>query len=866
MNPRQYASLVFLCVLSGALSAAELPPRAIAQIGSHRFYHGPGIKCAALSPDGTRVASIAEAPRLVDQRQVTERTIVLWDAVTGERIREVQSPSGALSHVVFSPDGKLLAAICNVAPKRSCAVIFDSATGKVRQQFGEFGIVVYQEFSRDGKQLHVSELEGAVSAWEVSSGKQQRRWESPLPLADEQGNFELHRRRGRLALDGKVVIWVRAVLLKQKDWLHGCSGISCFDARTNKLLYKKTLDRKPDALSVSFSSDGKRMAARLDKLRVWDTDGGKELLAIDVPDLETFTLTPDGRHALICDTQNRVSLWDLEKGKPLRDISPGFLPIDHNVLQTQPTFSADGKTLILAAGSTLRVFETATGKERIIPGHRSPVMPHFSTDGQTLFTNCEELRCRWDVSGKDPKLLSQDKRQSWELKRMRISPDGRLFLDYQNGRVRLRDTATGRVLRELEKYDVPADSAWFSPSASRILIRHAEDDDKRNKPGFKETYRLYDAKTGKATGEFVAEFDRGNPFFSPNERLVVWHDEASTVHLHDAVTGKPVRTLQTVEDAEDATNLNIRFSADSAQLLIRPYVSICIIDSEVMFHNHSVMQPARVFDIASGKLVRSLYLDPARTSKGALLTTAAWSPDGRLLALAEEGSGVIRLLEIASGKVRAEFAGHRDGVHGLAFSPDGKTLASGGEDNVVFLWDVTGEQDQKAARRELPACWTDLTSEDGKRAGAAMASLIRTPDQGITLLRKQLHPAEPLDEKRIAQLLSDLDTRNFPRREAASRELARMGTRVEPALRRALKDAETLEMRRRLESVLKQLEHNELSPETLREVRAIEALEHIATVPARQLLETLAKGAADARLTQEAKAALTRLNRMSASK
>src|SRR6185312_14945802 len=102
------------------------------------------------------------------------------------------------------------------------------------------------------------------------------------------------------------------------------------------------------------------------------------------------------------------------------------------------------------------------------------------------------------------------------------------------------------------------------------------------------------------------------------------------------------------------------------------------------------------------------------------------SPDNRLLAVAEKESGIVRLIEIASGKLRAEFAGHRHGVHGLAFAPDGKTLASGGEDNVVFLWDVTGARTlatvDKASANDLARWWSDLAAEDGKRAGVAAAS------------------------------------------------------------------------------------------------------------------------------------------------
>jgi hypothetical protein len=51
--------LLVLCVLSPAPAADELPPRALARLGDYRFYHGPEIACAVLSPDGSRVASAA---------------------------------------------------------------------------------------------------------------------------------------------------------------------------------------------------------------------------------------------------------------------------------------------------------------------------------------------------------------------------------------------------------------------------------------------------------------------------------------------------------------------------------------------------------------------------------------------------------------------------------------------------------------------------------------------------------------------------------------------------------------------------------------------------------------------------------------
>jgi type IV secretory pathway VirB4 component len=69
------------------------------------------------------------------------------------------------------------------------------------------------------------------------------------------------------------------------------------------------------------------------------------------------------------------------------------------------------------------------------------------------------------------------------------------------------------------------------------------------------------------------------------------------------------------------------------------------------------------------------------------------------------------------------------------------------------------------------------------------------------------------------------------------------------------------ELRRRLETLLSKLQGPITSTETLRSLRAIEVLEHIATPEARELLQKLARGAPEARLTREAKTAVERLGR-----
>src|SRR5262249_55322438 len=140
-------------------------------------------------------------------------------------------------------------------------------------------------------------------------------------------------------------------------------------------------------------------------------------------------------------------------------------------------------------------------------------------------------------------------------------------------------------------------------------------------------------------------------------------------------------------------------------------------------------------------------------------------------------------------------------------------------------------------------------------------TLVASPQQAVPFLKKRLQPAAPVDTERINRLIKSLDDDVFEVREKATAELKKFGEQAEAALRKALAAGPSAEVRLRLESLLEKLGDPSSSAQRLHALRAVEVLDFIGTPEAQEVLKTLSKGAPEARLTQEAKAALERLGR-----
>lgn len=782
-----------------------LPDGVLARFGTARLRHA----------DGVVVAFAGEKAVVSTGRDSSFR---YWDVATGSLSRKLPGPHGDF-RCACNPDGSILATWNHKPPG---IALWDLKVGKLLRIIP---LKTYQDsrdlaFTADGKSLGVIE-DDKFHLYDPATGD-----EKTLP-------FKVPYRPDHIALspDGKVVAIcnrTQGIVLREVD-----------TGNERRRIQDK------EGTCVAFAPDGKTLAVaggykRGARLYDPETGAAKGELPIlprrgNRGDYYHMAFSHDGRILATVGGAQPAVLWDVAERKELHR-----LPV---TWASGMTFSTDDKTFAISVYSSIRLWDTRTGKE-----------------------------------------LHPNEGQTGEVNAVAISPDGRFVVSgsYWDYSVHVWDSASGRLLHVLDKNDADIRKLdfgldgetfvsaggesvirqWNAVSGKQIRefplkgpnievtqqvrnLRHSADGKiiaavSSGYGGTGVTLWAWDADTGKeiVRRPFVHEVinDCG---FSPDAKTIVGGDKDRVV-LEDVLNGK-TRKLPMVHGP-------LAFSKDGAMLAVAK----------------SAGETLAVWDLARDR--ESLAME----SGGVGFASFSW--DGRYLASA--GYESLRLWELASGKEvlshaapekTAGWFGHAF-VSSLAYSRDGRSVVTGLIDSTILKWDLI--PDRQAIRKaagsfapeDLERLWADLGAKDAAKAYVATHALASGPPPKIlAFLERRLKPAKGVDAERLKKLVQDLGSDKFAIRDAAGKELENSLEDIRPALERALELSLPLESQRRLERLLAR--PMVLPPgDTLRSVRAVALLEKIGTLEARRFLDQLTQGPADARLTREAVAALARLS------
>jgi WD40 repeat protein/beta-lactamase regulating signal transducer with metallopeptidase domain len=472
---------------------------------------------------------------------------------------------------------------------------------------------------------------------------------------------------------------------------------------------------------LAFSPDGKTLASATEsqKLQFWDPRTGKAKKGLEGTffRMQYVAYSADGRYLAVGggkfdNPQNgRVAVWDLKTGKQFPVIENIGQPIigvafspdgrtlvaggfdrvlrawslpDLKLLYTASghtqgierlAYSPDGKTIATASfDRTVRVWDAASGESLAVLSHTLDVYSLvFAQDGKTLFTGgADKLIRLWDPATYRQTATLQPGAEALEIPEavlfVAASSDGKYFASsHEDKTVRLRDAATGQVLRTLRGHGDVVSHVGFSPDGKYLSTA-----------SFDKTVKLWSVGDGKElftlTGHTNWVFSAA---FSPDGNLLATSGYDKTIRLWYARTGKPVATLE----GHAATVRSVAFSPDGKRLV-----------------SGSGDRTLKIWDVKTRKELHTL-----KGHKGTI-REVAYSPDGQSIASASEDQTVI-IWNGEDGKLQRTLSGHAGMVWALAFSPQGKSLASGGFDNAIIIWDP-----QTGARRTTLRGHTDVVT------------------------------------------------------------------------------------------------------------------------------------------------------------
>jgi len=542
-------------------------------------------------------------------------------------------------------------------------------------------------FSPDGKLLAVASSDGSAKLIEMSSGRVQ------TTLQSTAINFSQDGKQLVLASEGEGAPFLREVSTgKDTRMTGGGSGVT----------------------DLAVAQAGRSVVAAMEggSAKLWDLATGQILRTFDCPGGAGATSLSVPQSSTVLATgcaDGSAWLWDLQSGRQLRNLAQPLPPGEWSVTTVRVT--QDARSAVIAVRDQLLVADVATGKElrrMTMPRGKLPKSMELLGDPET---ESEAFPPEYQAMMKDriqeqptidPAVREQMKESASWIRTIAIHPNGHLVALGGAYDLSLWDLQTGMQVRRFH------DTDRFQDRVRQRQMRQQQ-----------EQQMLEEAAGLKS---LLPSMPLGLGRLSPS----------SAAPPQAMVMDDPTEGLADVMEAmgEDATGgTSLAFSSDGRLLL------------------SDGPRGKAIWDVATGQRVRvpkrqrAGGFDPMNLIENMEVNVdgmgVAFSPDGRLAA---RGHGeIVTVFEVATGQDRMELIGHTAAVKSVQFSPDGRSLISGGHDGAVRIWDLQTGKERAALISLGQEDFVAVTPDQYYRAS-------KTRAKGVAFRAKgQLYPFEQFD-------------------------------------------------------------------------------------------------------------------------